>query len=61
MVKRDIKGIAKTTAKGRVYWYAWRGGPRLRGEEGSAAFWASYNAAIADRHISLSPAAFARW
>jgi hypothetical protein len=56
MVKRDIKGIAKTTAKGRVYWYAWRGGPRLRGEEGSAAFWASYNAAIADR-----PAAFARW
>jgi integrase len=51
MVKRDIKGIAKTTAKGRVYWYAWRGGPRLRGEAGSAAFWASYNAAIADRHI----------
>jgi hypothetical protein len=51
MVKRDVKGIAKVTAKGRVYWYAWRGGPRLRGEPGSTDFWASYNAAIADRHI----------
>lgn len=51
MVKRDVKGIAKVIAKGRVYWYAWRGGPRLRGEPGSADFWASYNAAIADRHI----------
>ena len=51
MVKRDVKGIAKVIAKGRVYWYAWRGGPRLRGEPGSADFWASYNAAIADRHM----------
>jgi integrase len=51
MVKRDVKGIAKVIAKGRVYWYAWRGGPRLRGEPGSADFWASYNAAIADRHV----------
>jgi integrase len=51
MVKRSVKGIAKVTARGRVYWYAWRGGPRLRGEEGSADFWASYNTAIADRHI----------
>ena len=49
MVKRDVKGIAKVTAKGRTYWYAWRGGPRLRGEPGSAEFWASYNAAIADQ------------
>jgi integrase len=51
MVKRDVKGLAKVTARGRTYWYAWRGGPRLRGEPGSANFWASYNAAIADRHI----------
>jgi integrase len=29
-----------------VYYYAWRGGPRLRGEPGSAAFIASYNEAI---------------
>jgi hypothetical protein len=61
MVKRDVKGIAKVTTKGRVYWYAWRGGPRLRGEEGSAEFWASYNEAIASRQIPLSKAASARW
>jgi integrase len=51
MVKRDVKGIAKITAKGRVYWYAWRGGPRLRGEEGSSEFWASYNEAIEQRRL----------
>jgi integrase len=51
MVKRDVKGIAKVTAKGRVYWYAWRGGPRLRGEEGSPEFWQSFNEAIQNRHI----------
>ena len=46
MVKINLKGIAKVTAKGRTYWYAWRGGPRLRGEPGSAEFIASYNEAI---------------
>jgi len=50
MIKVDLKGIAKVTAKGRAYWYAWRGGPRLRGEPGSPEFMASYNEAIADRH-----------
>jgi integrase len=49
MVKVDLKGIAKVTAKGRTYWYAWRGGPRLRGEPGSPEFVASYNEAIEDR------------
>jgi integrase len=47
MVKVDLKGIAKVTAKGRVYHYAWRGGPRLRGEPGSPEFLSSYNDAIA--------------
>ena len=42
MVKINLKGIAKVTAKGRTYWYAWRGGPRLRGEPGSAEFHASF-------------------
>lgn len=51
MVKRDVKGIAKVTSKGRDYWYAWRGGPRLRGRPGSAEFWASYNEAIAELQI----------
>jgi integrase len=50
-MKREVKGLCKVTAKGRVYWYAWRGGPRLRGEQGSAEFWQSYNEAIADRQM----------
>lgn len=48
-MKVDLKGIAKTTAKGITYYYAWRGGPRLRGEPGSPEFMASYNEAIEDR------------
>jgi integrase len=49
MVKVDLKGIAKVTAKGRTYYYAWRGGPRLRGEPGSVEFVASYNEAVEQR------------
>jgi len=48
MVKVDLKGLHKVTAKGRTYCYAWRGGPRLRGEPGSPEFHASYNEAIAE-------------
>jgi hypothetical protein len=40
MVKVDLKGIAKVRAKGRTYYYAWRGGPRLYGEPGSPEFMA---------------------
>ena len=49
MVRVDLKGLAKVTAKGRTYWYAWRGGPRLRGQPGSPAFIASYNEAVEGR------------
>jgi integrase len=49
MIKVDLKGIAKATAKGRTYYYAWRGGPRLHGEPGSPEFMLSYNAAIEAR------------
>jgi integrase len=48
MVKVDLKGVAKATAKGRTYYYAWRGGPRLRGEPGSPEFLDSYQAAHAE-------------
>src|SRR5258705_5843890 len=48
MVRIDLKGIAKAKAKGRTYYYAWLGGPRLRGEPGSPEFIASYNEAIAN-------------
>jgi integrase len=49
MVKVDLKGITKVRAKGRIYYYAWRGGPRLRGAPGSLEFLQSYNEAIEDR------------
>jgi integrase len=49
-----IKGLERSNKRlsgGRTvtYWYAWRGGPRLPGELGSAEFMAAYNAAVADR------------
>jgi integrase len=47
-----LKGINFTTkrlADGRrvTYWFAWRNGPRLRGEPGTPEFIASYNEAVA--------------
>jgi integrase len=49
MIKYPLKGVAKVKAKGHTYYYAWRGGPRLRGLPGSPEFHASYNEAIEDR------------
>jgi integrase len=48
-MKVDLRGIAKVNAKGRTYYYAWRNGPRLRGQPGSPEFIASYNEAIESR------------
>src|SRR5690242_6832649 len=36
-----------TRASIRTYWYAWKGGPPLRGEPGSPEFVASFNEAVA--------------
>jgi integrase len=44
-----LKGIKKVTAKHHTYYYAWCGGPRLRGEPGSPEFHKSYNEAIESR------------
>lgn len=43
-----VKGLhtAKNKKSGKVYYYAWRLGPRLRGEPGSAEFMRSYNEAV---------------
>jgi len=42
-----LKGIHTVKSKtGQTYYYAWRGGPRLRGQPGSADFTASYNEAV---------------
>jgi integrase len=52
VVRVDLRGIAKVTAKGHVYYYAWRGGPRLRGLPGSLEFMQSYQEAIEDRRAT---------
>lgn len=49
-----LKGInskRKRLANGshRTYWYAWKGGPPLRGEPGKPEFVASYNEAVAKK------------
>ena len=50
----DLKGLHWTPARladgtEKTYWYAWRGGPRLKGEPGTLEFIASFNAAVATR------------
>lgn len=50
----ELKGLHWTKARladgsTKIYWYAWRGGPRLKGEPRSPEFIASFNAAVASR------------
>jgi integrase len=52
MVRIRLKGVncaTKVLTDGRrvAYWYAWRGGPQLRGEPGTPEFVASHNEAVA--------------
>jgi hypothetical protein len=47
----DELRAVKVQAKGRVYYYAWRGGPRLCGDLGSLEFIASFNQAIENRKM----------
>jgi integrase len=48
---KGINSITRKLADGttRTYWYAWKGGPPLRGELGSPEFIASYNEAVAKK------------
>jgi integrase len=48
---KGINSITKRLADGtrRTYWYAWKGGPPLRGKPGTPEFHASYNEAIAKK------------
>jgi integrase len=50
---KGINSITKTLADGsrRTYYYAWKGGPPLRGEIGTSEFIASYNEAVARKVI----------
>ncbi|TPN43243.1 site-specific integrase [Mesorhizobium sp. B1-1-7] len=49
MVMVELKGLHTVKAKGKVYHYAWRGGPAIAGEPGTPAFQDAYNEAIASR------------
>ncbi|MBZ9985713.1 tyrosine-type recombinase/integrase [Mesorhizobium sp. BH1-1-5] len=49
MVMVELMGLHTVKAKGKVYYYAWRGGPAIKGEPGTPAFQDSYNEAIASR------------
>jgi hypothetical protein len=53
---KGINCVKTRLASGRVvaYWYAWKSGPRLRGEPGSPEFIASYNEAVAQKITSPS-------
>jgi len=50
---RGINSVRKRLADGRTvtYWYAWKGGPPLRGEPGTPEFVASYNEAVARKVV----------
>ena len=50
----NLKGIHSASAEladgsTKIYWYAWRGGPPLRGEPATPDFIASYNEAVTQR------------
>jgi len=49
-MKVELRGVHKLRIQGRSYYYAWRGGPRLRGEPGTPEFMASYNEAVGLHH-----------
>jgi hypothetical protein len=48
---KGLNSITKRLADGtvRTYWYAWKGGPPLRGEPGTPEFIANYNEAVEQR------------
>ena len=45
---KGLNSVSKVLADGSVvtYYYAWKGGPRLKGEFGTAEFIASYHEAV---------------
>jgi integrase len=50
---KGINSVRKRLADGTIktFWYAWKGGPRLRGEPGTPEFIASYNEAAAQKVV----------
>lgn len=58
MVSAPLKGVHEVRSKGRTYFYAWRGGPRLPGEPGSPAFIAAFAQAHAARKAAPGKGTF---
>lgn len=50
MVAIELK-LYKVTAKGKTYYYAWRGGPPVKGEPGTPEFMAAYQDAVRNHRI----------
>jgi hypothetical protein len=48
----DLKGIVRIRTKSGTYYYAWRHGPRLRGEPGSPEFMRDYGKAKQQRDLA---------
>lgn len=66
MVRVDLKGLHHTTAvlasgERVIYWYAWKGGPRLPGRPGTPEFVAAFNAAIAERKTEIKGTGTLGW
>jgi hypothetical protein len=61
----ELKGLHEVRAKGRVYYYAWRGGPRIKAGYGTPDFVVEYVQALAARgravHEVATPDAFEEW
>ena len=57
---KGVNSVTKRLADGttRTYWYAWRGGPPLRGKPGTPEFIASYNKAVEQKLIPPSGVLF---
>ena len=51
MVAVDLKHLHKVKSKGRWYFYAWRGGPRIYAELGTPGFFKLYNEAVAEHRL----------
>ncbi len=60
MVMVELKGLHRVKSKGQIYYYAWRGGPRLKSEFGTPAFFAEWES-IKDTGYVADKRKFATW
>src|SRR5438045_1060699 len=58
--KINLKGLAKVTAKGRNYYYAWRGGPRIYAAYGTPEFLQEY-LSLRSPESNIDRAKFGAW